>query len=58
MIWIDIHKMPSKLRIFCHFSLFMSLISAKKYLIDVDSGEDKGNRGSNEYGEARFHEST
>ena len=46
MIGIDIHKMPSKLRIFCHFSLFMSLISAKKYLIDIDSGEDEGNKGT------------
>ena len=59
MIWIDIHKMPSKLRIYCHFSLFMSLISAEKYLIDIDSGEDEGNKGigSYEYGEARLYES-
>ena len=50
--------MPSKLKIFCHFSLFMSLISAEKYLIDIDNGKDKGNKGigSNEYGEARFYE--
>ena len=59
MIWFDIHKMPPKLRVFCHFSLFMSLISAEKYLIDIDSGEDEGNKGigSYEYGEARFYES-
>ena len=51
--------MPSKLKIFCHFSLFMSLISAEKYLIDIDNGKDKGNKGtgSYEYGEARFYES-
>ena len=56
MIGIDILKMPSKLRIFCHFSLFMSLISAEKYLIDIDSGEDEGNKGTGriEYGEARL----
>ena len=59
MIGIFISKMPSKLKIFCHFSLFMSLISAEKYLIDIDNGKDKGNKGigSNEYGEARFYES-
>ena len=56
MIGIDIHKMLSKLRIFCHFSLFMSLISAEKYLIDIDDGEDEGNKGTGsiEYGEARL----
>ena len=59
MIGIFISKMPSKLKIFCHFSLFMSLISAEKYLIDIDNGKDKGNKGigSYEYGEARFYES-
>ena len=37
--------MSPKLGIFCYFSLFVSLTSSKKYLIDIDDGEEIDRHG-------------
>ena len=38
-------RMSPKLGIFCYFSLFVSLISGAKYLIDIDDGEEIDRHG-------------